>query len=163
MSMINTPRLYLREMRDSDAPFIHKLYNQADFIKYIGDKGIEDLDSAVDYIKTGPTQSYKEHGFGLLLVSLHDDTPIGVCGLLQREDLPFPDLGYAVDEQHYQKGFTKEACAAVLAHYTQEPSVLAVTDPENIASNNLLMSLGFVEYPGVYKGWGDSKVFRIDR
>ncbi|QOL25307.1 GNAT family N-acetyltransferase [Thalassotalea sp. LPB0316] len=160
---MNSARLYLREMQLNDADFIRYLYNQPDFINYIGDKGIEDQAAAREYITSGPKQSYHEHGFGLLLVCLNDDTPLGVCGLLQREDLPMPDLGYAIAPEYYQKGYTKEACLAVLDYYQQYQQVLAITDPTNIASMSLLNSLGFDEVSNQYTGWGESKIFELTR
>ena len=157
MIQLVTPRIVLREMEVSDADFIYQLYNQPLFIKHVGDKQINNKAAAVDYIINGPQKSYQSLGFGLLLVSLKDGTPIGACGLLQRDNLPVPDLGYAIDEAYYQKGYTYEACKAVLEQYRNVARVMAIVSFENQASIKLLNKLGFkvidenpTDFPAAY-------------
>ena len=163
MKPITTSRLLLGAMDTSDADFILALYNQPLFKKYIGDKQIADQAAAVDYIKNGPQQSYESFGFGLLLVRLKDGTPIGVCGLLQRDNLPVPDLGYAIDEAYYQKGYTFEACEAVMAHYHNVPRVMAITSMDNTASNRLLSKLGFSIIDENHKDFPDTYLLAYTR
>lgn len=72
--------------------------------------------------------------------------PIGTCGLLKREALDFPDLGYAFLPEFCGKGFAMEAADAILKKEIVNHSlntVLAVTFPDNLSSNNLLKKIGF--------------------
>ena len=41
--IIDTDRLTLAELQIEDAPFILELYNDPDFIKYIGDRNIHSI------------------------------------------------------------------------------------------------------------------------
>ena len=92
MTALQTERLIIRRLTDDDAPFILTLLNEPSFLQYIGDKKVRNLDDARQYIRTGPAASYERHGFGLCLVQLKDTlTPIGMCGLLKRDELPDPD------------------------------------------------------------------------
>ncbi|MBT3797060.1 MAG: hypothetical protein HOF97_06020, partial [Candidatus Marinimicrobia bacterium] len=59
MTIIETSRLNLSELTTEDASFILKLYNDPDFITYIGDKGIKSNEDAENFIDSGPKQSYK--------------------------------------------------------------------------------------------------------
>src|SRR3984885_15762266 len=95
MSIIETARLSLRELDFGDAEFILELLNEPGFIRNIGDKGVRTLADARDYILQGPMDSYARNGFGLYAACLRDGTPIGICGLVKREGLNAPDVGFA--------------------------------------------------------------------
>jgi RimJ/RimL family protein N-acetyltransferase len=146
MTFLQTERLIIRQLTDDDAPFILTLLNEPSFLRYIGDKNVRNLDDARQYIRTGPAASYERHGFGLGLVQLKDSqTPIGMCGLLKRDELPDPDIGFAFLPDFWGKGFAFEAAAAVL-HDARErlklTRILAIVNPDNDASIKLLQKLG---------------------
>ncbi|MEW6981707.1 GNAT family N-acetyltransferase [Colwelliaceae bacterium 6471] len=143
MESISTERLTLRPVELDDAPTILTLFNEPDCIKFIGDKNLQTIEDAQQYIIGGPQSSYKKHGLGLLAVCLHSGEMIGLCGLLKREELTFPDLGYAILSNHYRKGYAKESCQAVLSCFIEEKSILALTHPGNKGSQSLLLQLGF--------------------
>jgi RimJ/RimL family protein N-acetyltransferase len=147
MSQLETERLLLRRLNVDDAPFILTLLNEPSFIRYIGDKSVRDLEGAQQYILNGPVASYDRHGFGLNLVELKEShTPIGICGLLKREELPDPDIGFALVPDFWNKGLAFEAATAVLQDARERLSlerILAITSLDNEASINLLQRLGF--------------------
>ena len=142
-----TARLTLREFVDADAPFIITLLNQPSFLRFIGDKKVRTVDDARRYITTGPIASYQRHGFGLYLVELKDrKVPIGMCGVLKRESLPDPDLGFAFLPEYWGKGYAFEAASAALDQARDSfklARILAITNPDNDASIKLLAKLGF--------------------
>jgi len=142
-----TARLTLREFVDADAPFILTLLNQPSFLRFIGDKKVRTVDDARRYITTGPIASYQRHGFGLYLVELKDGkVPIGMCGVLERESLPDPDLGFAFLPEYWGQGYAFEAASAVLKEARDTfklTRILAITNPDNDASIKLLAKLGF--------------------
>jgi RimJ/RimL family protein N-acetyltransferase len=144
---IGTARLRLRELAAADAPFILALLNEPSFIQNIGDRGVRTLDAARTYIANGPVASYARHGFGLYLVErLEDGAPIGICGILRRDALPDPDLGFAFMPAYWRQGYGFEAASAVLVHARGPLALgrlLAVTNPANDPSIRLLGRLGF--------------------
>ena len=112
---MKTARLTLREFTLGDDRFIVRLLNDPSFIDNIGDKGVRTLDDAREYLRDGPLASYAEHGFGLWCVTRTADAePLGMCGLLQREFLDRPDIGYALLPEHTGHGYATEACSAVV-------------------------------------------------
>jgi RimJ/RimL family protein N-acetyltransferase len=145
MTVLKTERLLLRQATVDDAQFILALLNEPSFLRYIGDKQVRNLEDARQYILNGPVASYERYGFGLLLVELRDShTPIGMCGLLKRDELPDPDIGFALLPNFWSKGFAFEAAAAVLEDArARVPRVLAITFLDNEASIGLLQRLGF--------------------
>lgn len=147
MTVPETERLILRHFSVDDAEFILGLLNEPSFLRYIGDKKVRSLDDARRYILNGPVTSYEKYGFGLNLMELRDShTLIGMCGLLKREELPEPDIGFALLPDFWRKGFAFEAAAAVLQDARERlglQRVLAITSLDNEASINLLERLGF--------------------
>jgi len=146
MQPIQTPRLALRELVDDDAAFILELVNDPSWLRYIGDKGVRDLDGARAYIANGPQASYARFGFGLWRVDLKDTgTPIGLCGLLKRDTLDDVDIGYAFLPRFVGKGYAFEAAEATWRHARETlrlPRLVAIVSPDNAASIKLLEKLG---------------------
>ena len=147
MTALETERLLLRPFTVDDAEFILTLLNEPSFLRYIGDKQVRSLEDARQYILNGPVASYERHGFGLCLVAVREsNTPIGMCGLLKRDELPDPDIGFAFIPAFWKQGFGLEAATAVLTDAHQRlklERILAITSPDNEASIKLLERLGF--------------------
>lgn len=145
--ILKTPRLTMREAKADDAAFILDLLNAPGFIRGIGDRGVRSLDQARDYIETRMTSSYRDHGFGMWVVTAEgEDEPAGLCGLVRREVLPHVDLGYAFLERWWGRGYAREAAAAVLAHARGAlglATVAAIVNPDNTASRRVLETIGF--------------------
>jgi RimJ/RimL family protein N-acetyltransferase len=146
MKVLETDRLTLRHLSTGDAEFILELLNEPSFIRYIGDKQVRTLDDARAYVLNGPVKSYETYGFGLNLVELKSEgKPIGMCGLLKRDTLPEPDIGFAFLPDYWNQGYAFEAAAAVMNHARANlgvENVLAITSPDNEASAKLLGKIG---------------------
>lgn len=147
--VLRTRRLRLRELGLQDASFILTLVNDPDWLRYIGDRGVRSLGDARTFIEDGPIASYALHGFGLWLAELGPDArPIGMCGILKRDYLEYPDLGYALLPAFRQNGYAREASAGVLKHARLVlgiPALDAIVAPRNRRSIRLLEALGFDE------------------
>jgi RimJ/RimL family protein N-acetyltransferase len=83
----------------------------------------------------------------LLRVGLKSgDTPIGICGVLKRDTLPEPDLGFSLLPAWWSMGYAQEAASAVMRHARGALGVgriLAITSVDNESSIKLLGKLGF--------------------
>lgn len=68
-----------------------------------------------------------------------------MCGLLKRDTLEDPDIGFALLPEFGKMGFAQEMAQATLFFGLQQlnmPRIVAITDPENINSIALLKKLG---------------------
>jgi len=141
-----TERLTIAEATPEDAPFFVTLMNSPTWIKYIGDRSINTLEDAVNYINNSLIQSYETNGFGLYIVYLKKENyPVGICGFVQRDYLEHPDIGFAILPEYEKKGFMIEACNAIMLYGRQDlklTSVLGITTEENQASIRLLEKIG---------------------
>jgi RimJ/RimL family protein N-acetyltransferase len=135
------------ELSFDDAEFIIELLNDESFLRFIGDKGVRTIADAQQYLRNGPMDSYRRHGFGLYLVrQVSDGARIGICGLLRRSGLDYPDVGFALLPGFRCNGYGYEAATAVLDHARTElglKRILGITDPDNRVSIRLLEKAGF--------------------
>lgn len=145
-----TARLRLHAMSDTDegdAALMLALLNDPAFIRHIADRGVRTLDEARAYLRNGAVRSYAENGFGMYAVRRNDTGElIGNCGLVLREGLEGPDLGYALLPAHAGRGYAREAASAVIADAAARLGLArlqAIVNPDNVASIGLLRKLGF--------------------
>ena len=146
MKILETDRLVLRHLTTDDAAFIIELLNEPSFIQNIGNRNVKTEEDARGYILNGPIESYDKNGFGLFLVELKDSSlPIGMCGLLKRDNLPDVDVGFAFLPKYRMKGYAFEAASAILK-YAKETiglkRILGIVNPDNAASIRVLEKLG---------------------
>ena len=146
MKVLETERLVLKHLSIEDAAFILRLLNEPSFIQYIGDKKVRTLDDARQYIENGPRKSYEENGFGLNKVELKSTgEPMGISGLVKRDTLPEPDIGFAFLPEYWNQGYAIESARAVMDHARNVlgiKRVVAITSPDNDASARLLEKIG---------------------
>lgn len=148
--VVETERLRLFEFSDgsgADAAFMLRLLNDEEFIRGIRDEGVRTLDQATQFLRERPMQAYAKHGHGLYRVEEKSSgLSIGSCGLLRRDELDAPDLGYAFLPEGRGQGYVVEAARAVL-DYARDvlglQRVLAIVDPSNLASIKVLQKLRF--------------------
>lgn len=151
MTELRTERLTLSEITPDDADFMLELMNDPGWIRNIGDRGIRTVDGARAYIAERFAPQF------WLLVRDPAGERVGVCGILKRDGLDHPDIGYAYLERHSGRGYATEAAAAVLRHAREEMglrTVLAITAPDNTPSQRVLEKIGLkfvqiINLPGV--------------
>ena len=152
--ILETERLILREVVETDAAFILDLLNSPSFIKYIGDRNVRVVDEARDYIKTRFIKSYRDFGYGLYAVEVKEKKiSVGICGFVKRDSLPDADIGFAFLPQFERKGYGVESASAVMEYGRNSLSlkrILAITTPHNESSIRLLEKLNF-KFEGLVK------------
>lgn len=147
MIVLTTRRLELAQLSERDAEFVLGMLNEPSFLRFIGDRGVRSLEDARRYVRDGPINGYERHGHGLLRVSRKaDGAPIGMCGVLKRDTLPDPDLGFSFLPDYWSQGYAFEAASACMRHAREVLGlgrILAVTTHDNGPSIRLLGKLGF--------------------
>lgn len=158
MLSIETERLRLRLIQpDRDAGPMLALLNDPGFVRFIGDRNVRDEDQAREYIALRVLHSYALNGFGMYAVERKADGAwIGNAGLVRRDGLPAPDVGYAVLGAYAGQGYAREAAHAVVAHARQTLGIddlFGIISPDNLASAAILRGLGMqqrgpIQLPG---------------
>jgi RimJ/RimL family protein N-acetyltransferase len=167
VQIIETQRLVLRTVGPDDGAFYLALVNDPAFLEHIGDRGVHTLDEAREALLAGPIAMQEARGHSLYVVERKEDgSPIGMCGLIKRDSLDGVDIGYAFLPAWRGQGYAREAGAAVLAFASSlgMRRVLAITSPNNIASNFLLRKLGmrFERFVHLAPGDAGSNLYSID-
>jgi RimJ/RimL family protein N-acetyltransferase len=144
-AIARTARLLLRPFTLDDAEFAFELVNDPAWIANIGDRNVRSLDDARRYVGRN-MDMYERHGFGMWVTAINETgEAIGTCGLVKREGLDGPDIGFAFLERHRNRGYAFEAATAVMSH-ARDPlgfeRVAAIVSPANVASIRLLEKIG---------------------
>lgn len=143
---LTTRRLRLRWLTEDDAELMLAIWNDPDFIRHVGDRGIRTPKEARQAMRDGILMLYEEMGYGpYLLEALQGGPPMGICGLFKRENLEFPDIGYGLLPGFRGRGYTLEAAREVLAHARDHlglSQLKAIVSQDNTPSVRLLEKLG---------------------
>jgi ribosomal-protein-alanine N-acetyltransferase len=167
-NVLETPRLSLRELHRGDEAFVLELLNSPGFLANIGDRGVRTEADAWGYIANSAIASYEKNGFGLYRTALKDtDDPIGICGLVKRDGLDAPDVGFAFLERFWGQGYAVESAVAVIAHAREQLGIarlLAITALDNRGSIAVLEKIGmrFTKTLRLPAHSDDSRLFEID-
>lgn len=158
--ILTTERLQVRELDATiDPPFIYTLLNTDTWLKHIGQRNINNLEDAKNYIINGPQKSYQEHGFGLWLIQLKQQTneqndsnaaidtyiSIGIAGILSRPGIVNPDIGYALLPEYTGQGYAEECCKAIMSYGHEAlkiSKIIGITSESNPRSQKLLEKIG---------------------
>ncbi len=150
MSFPETERMIVENITLADAPFILQLVNSPDWLRFIGDRNVTNIDDACTYLRNGFLKSYAENGFGYYVARLKPDrVPVGIGGFLRKPSLENPDFGFALLPDFYGQGLAFEYCEAILDYGIQKFRFCvldAVTAPNNIRSIRLLEKLTFKDH-----------------
>lgn len=165
--MIETERLYLREMTDEDFEALRKVLGDPDIMchyPYAFDE--ERIRNWIDRNR----ERYRVFGFGLWAVCRKDTGEmIGDCGLTMQlvDGRILPEIGYHIRGDQQRQGFAGEAARAVrdwTFEHTPFVVVYSYMKAENIPSVRTAMSYGCTEAGGFRDDEGEiTRVFALRR
>jgi RimJ/RimL family protein N-acetyltransferase len=144
---LETPRLALRELRDSDFERVQAYASDHEVVRYLdwGPSSVQEtgrfMALARDARQTTPRTAYH-----LAIALRADDRLVGSCRIEIRDAAnQTGDLGYVLDRAHWGCGYATEACHALLAFGFERLGlhrIWARCDVRNTASARVLQKLG---------------------
>ncbi len=162
---IQTERLILREINESDIQGIFELDSDPKVHAYLGNNPIKSLAEAkniVAYIKN----QYVENGIGRwAIIDKASNEFVGWSGLKYekeiRKNFNYYDLGYRIKRKFWNKGIATETAIEALKYgFTTMnlTEIYAAANIDNIGSNKILTKIGFdfvetFEYDGKMHNW----------
>ncbi len=148
--IFETPRLYLRQFTEADAPLILALNSDPEIVKYVHEPTLQTEEQAKKILIDIILPQYKNN-LGRWAMHIKETNEfIGWCGLKYRPDLDETDLGYRLMQKAWGKGYATEAARHTLNHGFSKlnlPLITARAQIENIASIKVLEKLG-MDYIG---------------
>lgn len=154
--MIETQRLRLRRLRPSDEPDLIALDSDPDVMRYVGSPaGVRSAEETVERVRQRIGADDGPIGFWRV-ESRIDGTFYGLGALIRMPSGDDIELAYRLTQRAWGHGIASEAGVALVdyAFGTLGLSrLVAVTYPENRASQRVLEKLGFTRHGDVdYKG-----------
>lgn len=110
--ILETQRLYLREMEQGDFAALAALLQDSDVMVYYSH---DFTDADVQEWLDRQRKRYEEYGFGLWAACLKEtDAMIGQCGIAMQpvKGEMVPEIGYLFQKEYWHKGFAIEVAAA---------------------------------------------------
>jgi ribosomal-protein-alanine N-acetyltransferase len=148
---IETDRLLLRELRDTDLEGMFELDSNPNVHRYLGNKPIQtkaEAQKILDSVK----QQYQERGIGRFAVIEKDSGDfIGWSGIRLNTEYnmngftKYYDVGYRLIERFWGKGYATESGKAAVNYafnVMKLPELYATTEVGNQASHNALLKIG---------------------
>ncbi len=143
--ILETERLYLREMRQDDFRSLCKILQDEDTMyAYEGAFSDEEVQDWLDR----QISRYQKWNFGLWAVILKEaDEMIGQCGLTMQswKDREVLEIGYLFERTHWHKGYATEAaraCKKYAFEILNADEVCSIIRDTNIASQNVAVRNG---------------------
>jgi RimJ/RimL family protein N-acetyltransferase len=159
MVIIETERLFLREMTEADAGNAYHLNIDPDVVKYTGDKAFESIEAARIFLAN--YDHYRIYGFGRwAVIDQSSDEFLGWCGLKYTKELDEFDIGFRFMKEYWNKGYATESAKACLDlgfNKFKMPEILGRAMKENIGSIRVLGKIG-LEYLKPYSFRGQEGV-----
>lgn len=138
--ILETERLYLREMNQEDFPSLCKILQDKD-VMYAYEHAFDD-DEAQGWLDK-QIMRYRQYGFGLWAVILKETGEmIGQCGLTMQEcnNRQVLEVGYLFQKAFWHKGYASEAaiaCKKYAFEVFHADEVFSIIRDTNIASQNV--------------------------
>lgn len=139
MTILETPRLVLRELTDADHQALYEMYQDPRMNRYLGGPPPPREEYWRRVRETWPSY-YARHGFGLwATVRREDGRLMGRCGLLSQEvdGERQVEVAYALAPEFWGRGYATEAARAIRDHAFRTldtPHVISLILPENAPS-----------------------------
>jgi RimJ/RimL family protein N-acetyltransferase len=143
--IFESQRLHARHVGPADAVAMHRVYGDADAMRWVGDGQPLELAQCEHWVEV-TLRNYASRGYGMFaLASRESGEVIGFCGLVHPGGQPEVELKYALRRESWGRGLASEAAIAML-NYARSAlgirRVIATTAPENVASHRVLLKAG---------------------
>jgi len=148
--IIETPRLYLREITERDAAALFAIHSDAEHMQWFGNDPLQDIEGALGLIKLFAGWRQQPNPGTRWAIELKGQPGlIGTCGLFAwNRNWKKCSIGYELSRAATGQGLMREALEAMLDWGFNAMGlnrVEAQVHERNLPSLALLMKLGFVE------------------
>ncbi|WP_026673725.1 GNAT family N-acetyltransferase [Alkalihalobacterium bogoriense] len=163
MKIIETKRLYLRELVLEDTESLSKVLSEPESMQFYPEPFSKD--KVEKWIKWN-IDNYKRYNHGLWAVILKDeDKFIGDCGITMQiiEKETVPEIGFHIIKDYWNKCYATEAanaCKDYAFKILNYPKVFSYTTVKNIPSQKVAKKIGMQEYKKFEKN-GEEQIVQV--
>jgi RimJ/RimL family protein N-acetyltransferase len=153
--MFETERLILRRFIENDVDAIFTLRKDAEIMRFIREPQQNRKESENWLHLVSSLWEVEKIGFCAVIEKASGEL-IGWCGLWRLVETNEIEVGYAIAQKFWKKGFATEAAEKILAYGFDTlnlENIAAVARPENLASRRVMEKLGMkFDYIGEFYG-----------
>lgn len=143
--MIETERLILRKLKESDLDYIYAWGSDEDVTKYVTfptHKSKEDTKKILDYW----LNEYKNsNAIRFAIENKEISEVMGMIDVVEITSDGYPEIGYASAKKYWGKGYMTEACKTMVDYLFElgYKKILIRAMIDNIGSNRVIEKVGF--------------------
>lgn len=149
LPLIETERITLRDIEDSDLSEVFAMRSDPELMRYIPRPLCISHDDAMKHIRMIRQNNSKNESVNWGIARRSDNKLIGIGGYVRRQPDNFrAEIGYILLKEEHQKGIMREIMPVMLKYGFEKMNlntIEAIIDPDNIASEKLLLHFGFVK------------------
>ncbi|MCH1627709.1 GNAT family N-acetyltransferase [Ferdinandcohnia quinoae] len=163
MKIIETERLYLRELVLADTRELSKVLSDSESMQYYPEPF--SIEMVEKWIKWN-IDNYKRYNHGLWAVILKDEEKlIGDCGITMQkiENESVPEIGFHIVKNYWNKGYATEAavaCKEYAFHVLKYPKVYSYTAIKNFPSQRVAKKMGMRTFK-VFEKNGEKQIIQV--
>ncbi len=154
---LSTPRLLVRPVVQSDLNDLLEINGDPEVTRFLPYATWQSLDDGAAWLARMNDLAASGSGQQLVVVHVDLDTIIGTVLLFKFDEQSARlELGYALGRKYWRQGFMREALLSVCGHAYAGMAIRRIeaeVDPENVASNLLLLNIGFRLEGTLRKRW----------
>ncbi|MBD3582975.1 GNAT family N-acetyltransferase [Flavobacterium selenitireducens] len=147
--ILETERLYLRKLSESDVVEVFEMRSDPANMKFIPRPLIQDHTEALAHIAKINDQIEANQGINWAVTLKGNDKLVGIMGFYRTEFEHFrSEIGYMIHPDYHGQGIVSEAIKKLVEYAFSTMglhSIVAVIDPDNVASEKVLQKNGFVK------------------
>lgn len=142
--MLETNRLFLRRMNETDVESVFAMRSDGDIMRFIRPVQTKRRETENWISLVSSRWATEKIGF-CAVIEKTTKSFAGWCGLWRLNETGETEVGYAILKEFWGKGYAVEAAEAFLKYGFEElnlEKIVAVADPENRASRRVMEKLG---------------------
>lgn len=168
---IESARLCVRPLQESDLPSVMAIYSDAEVVKHLGHAPWQAMADAEAWFARISKQQTAGSALEFVIIEKPTGKVIGRCGLFDYDaDNAQASLGYILDRSYWRQGYMREALTSLIDSAFNEMGLRrleAKVEAPNAASSALLRRLGFTKEGTLRARWvspegtSDAEVFGL--
>lgn len=151
--MLETERLFLRPMNETDIEAVFAMRSDADVMRFIRTPQTKRAETESWINLVSSRWSAEKIGF-CSIIEKSSSNFIGWCGLWRLQETGETEVGYALFKEFWGRGFAAEAAEAFLIYGFENlalDKIVAVASPENTNSRRVMEKIGMkYDYTGKF-------------
>lgn len=141
--MLETERLYLRPLDESDIESVYAMRSDHEVMRFIREP--QSLAETENWIRLVSSFWEKDRLGFCAVIEKETGKFSGWCGIWRLKETGELEVGYAIAKDFWNRGFATEAAEKFVEYAFENlnpEKVVAVAEPENIASRRVMEKLG---------------------